>query len=199
MKYKRALGVTVFCVFALGIYLVAAQEVTPEPPTPIENECSPGGVLYREENQDGCPNEWYWKAGWYLAAVNNGDIPPEDMPDEFTSVLPPLDAEPTEIPTAEMPSELVELPIGSCWPHPDDVFAYQYLGPANTLGNIRGYGEGNCDRPPGLILGSMAAIYANSRSEAETICLSLGEMTALSSFQDMRYSMPPYVYYCAVR
>lgn len=75
-------------VLCMSIGFVAAQDV-PQPGTPEENECYPGGVLYRSENQDGCPTEWYWKAGWYLAAYNHGRISRDDVPDEFTSALPP--------------------------------------------------------------------------------------------------------------
>lgn len=62
----------------------------PECGTPDDNECNPGGVLYREENQDGCPNLWYWKAGWFLARFRDGKISRADFPKEFESVLPPL-------------------------------------------------------------------------------------------------------------
>lgn len=61
----------------------------PECGTPDDNECNPGGVLYREENQDGCKTLWYWKAGWYLARFNDGKISRENFPIEFESVLPP--------------------------------------------------------------------------------------------------------------
>ncbi len=59
--------------------------------TPDDNECNPGGVLYREENQDGCASLWYWKAGWFLARFNDGKISRKDFPVEFVSVLPPLE------------------------------------------------------------------------------------------------------------
>src|SRR4051794_9292941 len=58
----------------------------PECGTRADNECNPGGVLYREENQDGCPTLWYWKAGWYLARYNDGTISRKDFPKEFESV-----------------------------------------------------------------------------------------------------------------
>lgn len=61
----------------------------PECGSPDDNECNPGGVLYREENQDGCKSEWYWKAGWFLARFNDGKFSREDFPQEFASVLPP--------------------------------------------------------------------------------------------------------------
>lgn len=63
----------------------------PECGTPDDNECNPGGVLYREENQDGCASLWYWKAGWFLARFNDGKISRENFPVEFVSVLPPLE------------------------------------------------------------------------------------------------------------
>src|SRR5690349_3307533 len=57
--------------------------------TPDDNECYKGGVLYREENQDGCSSMWYWKAGWFLARFNDGKISRSNFPVEFKSVLPP--------------------------------------------------------------------------------------------------------------
>lgn len=77
-------------VLLMGMTWVYADDSTPKPGTPEDNECNPGGVLYREENQDGCPNLWYWKAGWFLARFNRGLISREDFPKEFESVLPPL-------------------------------------------------------------------------------------------------------------
>lgn len=61
----------------------------PECFTPDDNECYKGGVLYREENQDGCSSLWYWKAGWFLARFNDGKISRSNFPVEFKSVLPP--------------------------------------------------------------------------------------------------------------
>jgi len=61
--------------------------------TPDDNECYPGGVLYREENQDGCLTEWHWKAGWYLARFNDGALTRDQVPAEFQPVLPPLEEE----------------------------------------------------------------------------------------------------------
>ena len=82
-------GLLVMLVMMAGI-VSADDERTPKPGTPADNECYPGGVLYREENQDGCPTLWYWKAGWFLARFNRGFISREDFPKEFESVLPPL-------------------------------------------------------------------------------------------------------------
>lgn len=73
----------------------------PECGTPDDNECNPGGVLYRPDNQDGCPTEWYWKAGWFLARFNDGKIWRENFPAEFVSVLPPLE-------------KLSEIPVVAC-------------------------------------------------------------------------------------
>jgi hypothetical protein len=81
-------------VLALGAALVSAADSSsaePQPGTPEDNECYPGGVLYREANQDGCPTEWHWKAGWFLARYNRGLITREDFPTEFASVLPAPD------------------------------------------------------------------------------------------------------------
>src|SRR4051794_29517092 len=86
--YKRFIVIGLLFALIVNVGVIAAQD-EPQPGTPEENECNPGGVLYRAENQDGCPTEWYWKAGWYLAAFNNGRLSREDFPDEYASVLPP--------------------------------------------------------------------------------------------------------------
>jgi hypothetical protein len=115
MKIIRFL--TVFCVLVLATFalpVMAVDETTctsvpggasglPECSTRHDNECYPGGALYREDNQDGCPTEWYWKAGWYLSRVNDGVISRSDVPDEFASVLPPETEEPK-----------IEEPVRSC-------------------------------------------------------------------------------------
>ncbi len=86
-------------VLLMGMTWVYADDSTPKPGTPEDNECNPGGVLYREENQDGCPNLWYWKAGWFLARFNRGLISREDFPKEFESVLPPLNKDENSLKT----------------------------------------------------------------------------------------------------
>jgi len=81
---KAILLVGLLLVLLMGAHLVGAEDDnTPKPGTPADNECYPGGVLYREENQDGCPTLWYWKAGWFLARFNRGLISREDFPKEF--------------------------------------------------------------------------------------------------------------------
>ncbi len=85
---KKLIAHSLLIILCMGIGFVTAQD-DPQPGTAEENECYPGGVLYRAENQDGCPTEWYWKAGWYLAAYNHGRISREDVPDEFKNVLAP--------------------------------------------------------------------------------------------------------------
>lgn len=82
-------------LLALGIAAITAA-ADPQPDTPEDNECYPGGVLYREANQDGCPTEWHWKAGWYLARYNRGQITRDEFPDEFASVLPDLEDAPVK-------------------------------------------------------------------------------------------------------
>lgn len=88
---KLLLWAVILVSMTLGVSVVAAADQVPPPGSPADNECNPGGVLYREENQDGCPTEWYWKAGWFLARYNRGEISREEFPDEFKSVLPPTD------------------------------------------------------------------------------------------------------------
>ena len=91
---KGMLVASLMLVLMMGMSMVRADEKhTPKPGTAEDNECYPGGVLYREENQDGCPTLWYWKAGWFLARFNQGLISRQDFPKEFASVLPPLNEE----------------------------------------------------------------------------------------------------------
>ncbi len=111
--------VIIFCMFIFAVLVMpvmAADETTctavpgdanglPECSTRHDNECYPGGALYREDNQDGCPSEWYWKAGWYLARLNDGKITRSEVPDEFASVLPPV---------SETEEPKTEEPLGSC-------------------------------------------------------------------------------------
>jgi hypothetical protein len=86
---KVLITLTLLFAFVLGLSLVAADETQPEPGSPEDNACYPGGVLYRKENQDGCPSLWHWKAGWFLARFLRGEITRQDFPKEFASVLPP--------------------------------------------------------------------------------------------------------------
>jgi hypothetical protein len=89
---RKALIVLILLfTLVLGLTLVSADE--PEPGSPEDNACNPGGVLYREDNQDGCPSLWHWKAGWFLARFLRGEISRADFPKEFESVLPPLPEE----------------------------------------------------------------------------------------------------------
>lgn len=81
-------------LLVLGVAVVTAADL--QPGTPQDNECYPGGVLYREDNQDGCPTEWHWKAGWFLARYNRELITREQFPDEFASVLPDLEDAPVK-------------------------------------------------------------------------------------------------------
>ncbi len=189
MHRKRIILVALVLVVMHGISLVQAQDATPEPGIPDDNECNPGGVLYRAENQDGCPTEWYWKAGWYLAAVNDGRISRDDMPDEFASVLPPEDDS----------DLLVEPAIGSCWLHPSGGFAYQYVGPANTLNNMDGYMEGTCTSWAGTHFNLTALVFAHSQSEAEAVCATLGTVDLVAPFQGWAPSAPSYSYLCQVK
>lgn len=194
MKRKRVLLVGIIFVVLMTGLVVRADDATPEPGTPQENECNPGGLLYREENQDGCPNEWYWKAGWYLAAVNNGRISRDDVPDEFKSVLPPL----PDASDSNDPQDIPELPIGFCWTNSRYSFSWIYLGPPNTLRNARGFPVANCTETSGVIPDRVAFVYAHNQSEAEAICSSLGELDLVELFPIMDIPMPPNVYYCTI-
>ena len=67
---------------------------------PHENACYEGGSMWRD-NGDGCPTEWHWTVGWYLAQwENNGGW---SNPDNFfpewgdpQNVLPPREVEEVE-------------------------------------------------------------------------------------------------------
>ncbi len=104
MKRFILLFVTLFTL-VLGFSALHAEDISqtcannpndpsglPQCYTSDDNECYTGGVLYREENQDGCPTVWDWKAGWYLARYNRGQISRANFPQEFESVLPSLSA-----------------------------------------------------------------------------------------------------------
>ncbi len=102
MKRFTLLFVTVL-ILVLGFSALHAADISqtcandpndpsglPQCYTSADNECYQGGVLYREENQDGCPTIWDWKAGWFLARYNRGLLSRANFPQEFESVLPPL-------------------------------------------------------------------------------------------------------------
>ncbi|MBL8157125.1 MAG: hypothetical protein JNM70_23330, partial [Anaerolineae bacterium] len=132
------LGVLVLVLAALFSSLRAADEVggigEPDDPTD-DNACFEGGTLWRE-NGDGCPTEWHWKAGWYLQRVETGEIPVEDVPDEFESAMPPT---PTATPS------LIEICKNSPYPYPDGTSTYtrcfrsDQTGTAAVDGVLQGY------------------------------------------------------------
>ncbi len=194
MKRKRTLLVGIICfVVVMAALVVRAQDATPEPGTPQENECNPGGVLYREDNQDGCPTEWYWKAGWYLAAVNNGRISRDDVPDEFTSALPPEDTDDPDAPWSPQ-----EPAVGTCW-FLINIFAYRYVGPFNTLGNVDGYVTGDCPDGNHRNLSLTALILASSESDALGICATLGTVDYVEPFSYQVSKAPKDSYLCHVQ
>ncbi|MBI1277729.1 MAG: hypothetical protein GC179_06340 [Anaerolineaceae bacterium] len=193
MKQKQILLFTFLMLMLLAGNAVHAQEATPEPGTPQENECNPGGALYREENQDGCPTEWYWKAGWYLAAVNNGRISRDDVPDEFTSVLPPPDTSDD----STDPDNIPEPPIGTCW-FLANIFGYRYIGPINTLGNLDLYVTGDCPDGDHINGRTLALILAPSEADALDICATLGTVDYVEPFSNQVYLAPEHSYLCYV-
>ncbi len=89
MMYKTFTVLLLLFTLIINVFSTTAQDQQPKPGTPEDNACNPGGVLYREQNQDGCPSVWYWKAGWFLARYLSGEISRADFPDEFASALPP--------------------------------------------------------------------------------------------------------------
>lgn len=145
----------------MSVNLVSAAEATPQPGTPEDNECNVGGVLYREDNQDGCPTLWYWKAGWFLARFNQGLLSRADFPVEFESVLPPLNEKNTL--------------NSNCWAAVGNISSILYNGVPNTLNNVLGFAGADCDPnyPLALTPGS-TVVFAPDFNSAQTICQSLG-------------------------
>ncbi len=171
-------------VLLMGVSSVwAAQDSSPEPGTPADNECNPGGVLYREENQDGCPTLWYWKAGWFLARFNRGFISRADFPKEFESVLPPLEK-------ADENS--------NCWPVKTLPYSIRYIGPANTLGNALGYLTSSDCTGPETTYPNSAVVFADNLTEATTICATLGKVYIVESLVPYYPTAPANAYGCTI-
>ena len=84
---KGFIVMAVLLLLAAVVIPAAAQDSKPVE-DPAENACYEGGAMWRD-NGDGCPTEWHWKAGWFLAAYLSGKITLDEFPDEFVSVLPP--------------------------------------------------------------------------------------------------------------
>jgi hypothetical protein len=123
---------TLLFTVVLGLTIVAADDTQPESGSPEDNACNPGGVLYREDNQDGCPSLWHWKAGWFLARFLTGEISRADFPKEFESVLPPL----PQAEAAGSPTTICHQPFS-----PDDSFCINLDNTAyrSTAGMIGAY------------------------------------------------------------
>lgn len=181
---KGILLVGLVLILVFGVSSVwADDDSTPKPGTPADNECNPGGVLYREENQDGCPTLWYWKAGWFLARFNRGFISRADFPKEFESVLPPLE-KPAEAP---------------CW-NANYGVSIRYIGPANQKGNIRGYYGSGCTGPEIPITGGLSfVVFANNLPDASALCAAQGKVSFTQQLNSFGwYDAPANVYGCAV-
>lgn len=59
-----------FFVLILAVLLAPFQFAHAQDPAanPRDNACYPGGAMYRpNELGQGCPTEWHWMCGWYLA------------------------------------------------------------------------------------------------------------------------------------
>lgn len=180
---KWSLITGLLLILLIGASMVSAEDdLTPKPGTPADNECYPGGVLYREENQDGCPTLWYWKAGWYLARYNRGLISRDDFPKEFESVLPPL-----------------QKPVYPCWN--DGSVSILYIGPANYKGNMIGYPDSlDCTGTPYVIPGGKEfVVFANNFSDAIMLCAAQGTIGFLDRLNTIGYAnAPANAYGCAV-
>jgi len=181
-------GILFICfvlILMMGISSVwAARDSSPEPGTPADNECNPGGVLYRDQNHDGCPTLWYWKAGWFLARFNRGFISRAEFPKEFESVLPPLDKDSTS--------------SSNCWPVINLQMSTQYIGPANTLGNLLGYASSNNCTGPASTFPNSAVVFADNLTDATTICGSLGKFNSINYLKPAYPTAPDNAYGCVV-
>ncbi len=186
---KGILLVGLLLVLLMGMSTVWADDDAPKPGTPADNECNVGGVLYREENQDGCPTLWYWKAGWFLARFNRGFISRADFPKEFESVLPPLEKQEA---------------ISSCWntSYGGSSFgiSIRYIGPANQKGNILGYYGVNCTGVEIPIPGGNSFVaFANNKPDAMALCALQGKVIFTEQLNSIGwYDAPANVYGCAV-
>ncbi len=182
---KRILAVCLMLSLLVGASSVwAVVDSTPEPGTPADNECNVGGVLYRGANQDGCPTLWYWKAGWFLARFNRGFISRAEFPKEFESVLPPL---------------MKEEAMGSmCWSLSSSTYSVLYIGPANTLGNVRTFNSSDCSGTPNSDFNNRAVIFTNDPNDALAICSSFGSVANLVQFNLVYLNAPPNAYGCVI-
>jgi len=181
---KGILLVGLVLVLVMGVSSVwAGDDSTPKPGTPADNECNPGGVLYREQNQDGCPTLWYWKAGWFLARFNRGFISRADFPKEFESVLPPLEK------PAEQP----------CWSANYGV-SLRYIGPANQKGNIIGYYGSGCTGPEFPIPGGASFVaFADNPTDAHALCSAQGPSSGTVHLNSIGwYDAPANAYGCSL-
>lgn len=182
---KGLLLIGLMLILAMSISSVwAATDSTAEPGTPADNECNVGGVLYRADNQDGCPTLWYWKAGWFLARFNRGLISRAEFPKEFESVLPPLEKDTTS--------------SSNCWPVINLQMSTLYIGPANTLGNLLGYASSNDCTGPASTFPNSAVVFANNLTDATTICASLGQFNSINYLKPAYPTAPDNAYGCVV-
>ena len=189
MIHRGIVGFSLLLLLLTGLVIVQADEATtPLPGTPADNECNVGGVLYREQNQDGCPTEWYWKAGWYLARFNRGIISRENFPTEFKSVLPPpvKPAADGNIPAA-----------GVCWPKDGQASSIKYLGPPNTRANLIIYSSSDCSGNTGITSDATVIIFTDSLVSAVSICSTFGTPVLTRQLNEYGYSTaPPNAYAC---
>ncbi len=175
-------GLLVMLVMLVAGMVRAGDDGTAKPGTPEDNECNPGGVLYREENQDGCPTEWYWKAGWYLARYNRGLLSRADFPTDFASVLPP---------------ESIVAP--QCWTN--GFSSILYVGPPNQLGNTQVYLKStNCKGTP-ISSPSEAVfiVFADTVEYATQVCAAQSSVYQLTRLNNVGYaSAPADAYACLI-
>lgn len=183
---KGIIFAVIMMVLMMGLTMVRADEdSTPEPGTPADNECNPGGVLYREQNQDGCPSLWYWKAGWFLARFNRGFISRADFPKEFESVLPPLEEDKPE--------------ASNCW-NANYGVSIRYIGPANTMGNILAFYGSGCTGPNiPLPKGTAFVAFADNQTDANVLCSVPGRISTAYHLNTIGwYDAPSNAYGCSV-
>lgn len=155
---KRALFALIALLLVLPLVIHAEGD-------PHENACYEGGSMWRD-NGDGCPTEWHWLVGWYLANwENNGG---HSNPDNFfpdwgnpQSVLPPLPEPP------EPSSDGDAYPSAGCllW---ETGPTYLDFGGGWNLSTPMRYSDAACTNPSSTI--DLKFVYAPAPYDAEALC-----------------------------
>ncbi|MCB9455686.1 MAG: hypothetical protein H6671_06860 [Anaerolineaceae bacterium] len=159
-----------------------------------DNACFEGGSMWRE-NGDGCPTEWHWIVGWYLANwENNGgwSNPDNFFPDwaDPQSVLPPL----PEFPKVVYSGGGVSYPSGGCMAFPTGHVPNGYVDFSGSyfLDNDQTYyDDAACTHDSGWLKGQLI-VYAPAGYDAPTLCrLAFPDRTGAVLHNDDIYTCVP--------